>query len=217
MSSFSPASATFAGPTSIPVNAFTEACGGGSCIPQANTSQRLDPLADRLMYRLAYRNLGTHESLVVNHSVFVRGNRHNQVDGGRWYEIQNPNGSPTVAQQGTYSPDSSSRWMGSIAMNKFGDIALGYSTSSVNIHPAIRYTGRLAADTSGVMTLPETSIIEGGGSQTPNLNRWGDYSAMRIDPSDGCTFWYTTEYLKASGNFNWDTRIGSFKIIGSGC
>jgi len=214
---FTTGSSSFTGPTNIPVAPFTEACGGGSCIPQESTSQRLDSLADRLMYRLAYRNLGTHESLVVNHSVFVSGNRRNQVDGERWYEIQNPNGTPIVAQDGTYSPDSNSRWMGSMAMNKFGDIALGYSVSSGSTHPAIRYTGRLAADTSGMMTLPETSIIEGGGSQTPNLNRWGDYSAMRIDPSDGCTFWYTTEYLKATGNFNWDTRIGSFKIVGSGC
>jgi hypothetical protein len=209
---------TFTGPTNIPVNAFSEACNGGSCIPQANTSEKLDSLGDRLMYRLAYRNFGTHESLVVNHSIFVSGNRHSQVDGVRWYEIQNPTATPTVAQDGTYSPsDGNSRWMGSIAMDHYGDIALGYSVSSGSIHPEIRYTGRLASDPASTMTLSEQDAFNGSGSQTSNLNRWGDYSAMRIDPADDCTFWYTQEYIPTNGTFNWHTRIVSFKINGSGC
>jgi hypothetical protein len=103
---------TFTGPINIPAAAFTEACSGGACIPQPSTSQKLDSLADRLMYRLAYRNRGGTESLLVNHSVFVSGHRHSQVDGVRWYEIRTPNATPTLFQQGTFSPDSTSRWMG---------------------------------------------------------------------------------------------------------
>jgi len=209
-----PTSSTFTGPTNIPVAAFSEACGGGACVPQSGTSEKLDSLGDRLMYRLAYRNFsGSHESLVVTHSVRVSGSKHSQVDGVRWYELRSPNATPTVFQQGTYSPDSNSRWMGSIAMDKLGDIALGYSVSSGAIHPAIRYTGRVPADALGTME-SENTIIQGNGSQTTGLNRWGDYSSMAIDPSDDCTFWYTNEYIQANGTFNWSTRIASFKFTG---
>jgi hypothetical protein len=212
-----PANSTLIGPTSLSVAAFSEACGGGTCVPQAGTRQQLDSLADRLMYRLAYRNFTTapaHESLVVNHSVRVSGGgKHSstEVDGVRWYEIRSPNGTPAVFQQGTYSPDSNSRWMGSIAMDKVGDIAIGYSVSSSQISPAIRFAVRVPADPAGTLE-PETSIFEGTGSQLRNLNRWGDYSSMVIDPVDDCTFWYTNEYLKSSGTFNWSTRLGSFKL-----
>ncbi len=202
-----PSNATFTGPTNIPVAAFSAACvGGGSCIPQLGTSQQLDSLADRLMYRLAYRNFGDHESLVVNHSVTAGASV-----GVRWYEVRSPNGTPTVFQQGTYAPDSSYRWMGSIAMDKVGNMAVGYSVSSGSMHPAIRFTGRTPSDPLGTMQA-ENSILDGNGSQTSGLNRWGDYSSMSVDPSDDCTFWYTNEYLKADGAFNWSTRIGSFKF-----
>ncbi len=209
-----PAKATLTGPTSIAVVSFTPACGGGGCITQPGTSQKLDSLADRLMYRLAYRKfIDGHEALVVNHSVKVSGTKNNQVVGVRWYEVRNPSGTPTVFQQSTFSPDSTSRWMGSIAMDKLGNIALGYSASSSSVFPSIRYTGRLATDALNVMQA-ESSILTGGGSQLPNLGRWGDYSAMTVDPVDDCTFWFTTEYLKASGTFNWSTRIASFKFPG---
>jgi hypothetical protein len=204
-----PGNSTFTGPTNIPVAAFTAACNGGACIPQPGTSQKLDSLADRLMYRLAYRNFGTYQSLVVNHSVSVGGRGKNQTAGVRWYELRNPNGTPTIFQQGTFSPDSTYRWMGSIAMDKLGDMALGYSASSSNVFPSIRYTGRLVTDALGTMQ-SENTIQAGAGSQLRNLNRWGDYSAMAIDPGNDCTFWYTTEYLKSSGTFNWSTRIASF-------
>lgn len=208
------ANTTLTGPTNIPVASFTPACGGGGCIPQPNTSQKLDSLADRLMYRLAYRRFADgHEALVVNHSVKVSGTKNNQVVGVRWYELRNPNGAPTVYQQGTFSPDSTSRWMGSIAMDKVGNIALGYSASSSSLFPSIRYTGRAPGDQLGQMQA-ESSIQTGGGSQLPNLGRWGDYSAMTVDPVDDCTFWFTTEYLKASGTFNWSSRIASFKFPG---
>jgi hypothetical protein len=201
------------GPTSIPVASFSQACGGGTCVPQPGTSNKLDSLADRLMYRLAYRKFADgHESLVVTHSVLVSGNKHSQVDGMRWYELRNPSaGTPTLFQQGTFSPDSNSRWMGSIAMDKNGDIALGYSVSSGSVFPSIRYTGRVPTDAAGTMEA-ENSIFAGSFSQTGTLHRWGDYSAMQVDPGDDCTFWYTNEYLPATGSFNWATRIASFKF-----
>jgi hypothetical protein len=209
------ANTTFTGPTNIPVAAFSPACGGGTCISQPSTGQRLDSLGDRLMYRLAYRNFVDHESLVVDHSVTVGKTRLSTNVGVRWYEIRNPNGTtpPAVYQQGTYAPDSTSRWMGSIAMDKKGNIALGYSASSGSVYPSIRYTGRLATDTLGTMEKEQT-IMAGGGSQLPKLSRWGDYSSMTVDPVDDCTFWYTNEYLKASGTWNWSTRIASFKFPG---
>ncbi|HLY62998.1 MAG TPA: VCBS domain-containing protein [Terriglobia bacterium] len=198
---------TFTGPTNVAVAAFSPACGGGTCIPQAGTSQTLDSLADRLMYRFAYRNFGDHESLVVNHSVTA-----GSSVGVRWYEIRTPNSTPTIFQQGTFAPDSKYRWMGSIAMDHSGDIAVGYSESSSSINPAIFYTGRVPSDASGTME-SENLIYAGPGSQSGgNLSRWGDYSSMSVDPTDDCTFWYTNEYLPYTGSFNWNTRIASFKF-----
>jgi hypothetical protein len=200
------ANSTFTGPTVIPVASFSAACnGGGTCIPQPGTTQKLDSLADRLMYRLAYRNFGDHEALVVNQSVTA-----GSSTGIRWYEIRSPNVTPTVFQQGTYAPDAAFRWMGSIAMDHVGDIAVGYSVSSSSINPSIRYTGRVPTEPLGSLE-SETPVIAGSGSQLPTLSRWGDYSAMTVDPVDDCTFWYTNEYLKTSGDFNWST---SFKFPG---
>jgi hypothetical protein len=201
-----PSNSTFTGPTSIPVAAFTEAGG----IPQPPGGSTLDSLGDRLMFRLAYRNFGDHEALVVTHSVVA-----GSVVGTRWYEIRSPNGTPTLFQQGTFAPDSTYRWMGSIAMDMAGDMALGYSASSTSVNPAVRYTGRTVGDPPGSME-SEASIIEGSGVQNGGLSRWGDYSAMSIDPIDDCTFWYTNEYEASTGSFNWSTRIGSFKFPNCG-
>ncbi len=207
-----PGNSTLTGPTNIPVAAFNEACGGGACVLQTGTTQKLDSLGDRLMYRLAYRHFKDgHESLVVNHSVQVGTSKKNPFSGVRWYEIRSPATTPTVFQQSTFSPDSTFRWMGSVAMDKLGDMAIGYSASSGSIHPAIRFTGRLASDALNTLAA-ESTIFDGTGSQTRNLNRWGDYSSMAIDPVDDCTFWYTTEYLAVNGTFNWHTRIASFKF-----
>jgi hypothetical protein len=206
------ANTTLTGPTAISVASFTRACPtSGSCVPQPGTTQQLDSLADRLMSRLAYRNFGDHESLVVNHSVGT-GFLGLGASAVRWYEIRSPNGTPTVYQQGTYAPDSTYRWMGSIAMDTAGDIALGYSASSSSVRPSIRYTGRLAGDTLGTMGQGEVILQAGTGSQLPSLGRWGDYSSMTVDPSDDCTFWYANEYLKADGDWNWSTQISSFKF-----
>jgi hypothetical protein len=205
-----PANSTFTGPTVIPVAAFTPLCNGGSCVPQPGTNQALDSLGDRLMYRLAYRNLGTHESLVVNHSVVA-----GSSGGVRWYELQNPNGTVTLAQQSTFAPDSNFRWMGSIGMDQAGNMAMGYSVSSSSVSPSVAFTGRLASDPANTMQA-ETTIVSGTGSQTGGLNRWGDYSAITIDPADDCTFWYTNEYMKTTGSFNWNTRIANFKFPNCG-
>jgi hypothetical protein len=204
------ANATVTGPIVLPVASFSEACGGGACIPQPNTSQRLDSLADRLMYRLAYRNFGDHESWVVSHSVTA-----GSSVGVRWYELGGPAAAPTIRQQGTYAPDGDYRWMGSAAMDHVGNLAVGYSVSNSNRFPSIAYATRAAGDTPGTLGA-ETLLKAGTGSQTATLERWGDYSSMTIDPVDDCTFWYSTEYLKGSGTFNWSTWIGSFKVAGCG-
>jgi hypothetical protein len=205
-----PANSTFTGPTVINVAAFSPLCSGGTCVPQPGTSNTLDSLADRLMYRLAYRNFGNHESLVVNHSVTA-----GSAGGVRWYEIQNPGGTPVVAQQSTFAPDSSYRWMGSIAMDQAGDIGLGYSVSSSSVSPSVRFTGRVPTDPASTMEA-EVNMVTGSGSESAGLTRWGDYSAMQVDPVDDCTFWYTQEYMKTTGTFNWNTRIASFKFPGCG-
>ena len=218
-----PSNSTFSPkPINIPVAAFTEACGGGICIPQPGTTELLDSLGDRLMYRLAYRNFGDHESLVVNHTVTA-----GSSVGVRWYEIrnlsscipQNPGScdpKSCIYQQKTFAPDAKFRWMGSAAMDKAGDIAIGYSVSSSNIHPSIYFTGRVSTDSCNTLE-GEQSVVSNpptgpaGGSQL-KLSNWGDYSSMSIDPVDDCTFWYTTEYLPAPGKYNWSTRIASFKF-----
>jgi hypothetical protein len=204
-----PANSTFTGPTDLTVASYSTACGGGTCIPQGGTSQQLDSLGDRIMYRLAYRNFGDHESLVTDQSVTA-----GSSTGIRWYEFRMSGGNPAVFQQGTYAPDSTFRWMGSIAMDHVGNIALGYSQSSASTHPSIRFTGRAPGDPAGTMTQAETTVITGGGSQTGSLSRWGDYTSIQVDPSDDCTFWYTNEYIPSNGSFNWNTRLASFQLPG---
>jgi hypothetical protein len=199
-----PANATFTGPTAITVPAYTEAC--DQCIPQ-NGGELLDSLSDRLMYRAAYRNFGTHESIVVNHAVTA-----GTSVGLRWYELRGVTTTPTVYQSGTFAPDGDYRWMGSAAMDQSGNIAIGYTVSSSAIKPQIRYTGRLAGDPLGQMTQGEGTIINGGGAQTNTYHRWGDYSSMSVDPVDDCTFWHANEYIPSNGSFNWKTRIASFTL-----
>jgi hypothetical protein len=206
-----PANSTFTGPTTLATNAFTQACNGGVCIPQSGTRTKLDSLGDRLDFRAAYRAFSDHQSIVLSHSVTA-----GSSTGVRWYEVRiSSTNVPSLFQQGTYAPDSSFRWMPSIAMDNVGDIAVGFSVSSGSLHPQIHYTGRLVSDAPGTMSQGEGTIIDGAGSQTSRLTRWGDYSAMNVDPTDNCTFWYTSEYLPANGSFNWKTRIASFKF--SGC
>lgn len=212
-----PANSTLTGPTAIAVASFNAGCSGGTCVPQTGTSQKLDSLADRLMYRLAYRQFPTYGALVVNHTVAVTNKPRTGQTGVRWYELRVDNaGTPSLFQQGTFTNGSGTgdglyRWMGSAAMDKAGNIALGYSVSSGAMRPSIRFTGRGPADALGSLG-PEFSIQTGVGSQTTGLSRWGDYASLSVDPDDDCTFWFTTEYLKTSGTFNWSTRVGSFKL-----
>jgi hypothetical protein len=172
-------------------------------IPQPGTSVRLDALSQMLMYRLAYRNFGTHESMVANHTVNVGGNR----AGIKWYEFRKQGtGDWSIYQQGVYAPnDDLHRWMGSIAINAEGTIALGYSVSGNDHSPSIRYTGRPADAPPGEMTYQEIEAYTGTGAQT-GFSRWGDYSKLIVDPSDDTTFWFTTEYVRGG----WKTRVISF-------
>jgi hypothetical protein len=206
------ANTTFTGPSAIPVSSYAAACGGGTCVPQGGTNRTLDSLADRAMYRLAYRMFADgHDALVLNHSVQTGNNKRTKVGGVRWYEIRNANTTPVVYQESTYQPDSTWRWMGSAAMDKQGNMAVAYSASSGDLKPSIRYATRLASDPLNTLS-NETTIIQGTGSQTGKLSRWGDYSHLSVDPVDDCTFWFASEYLKTDGTFNWSTRIASFKI-----
>jgi hypothetical protein len=219
-----PPNSTFMLTNTIPVAAFNSIlglCGGTrACIPQPGTTSKIDHLGyrQRPLFRLAYRNFGTHESLVTNQSVSGGTGPNGEVSGIRWWELRSPNSSPVIFQQGTYAPgitDGIHRWMGSIAMDAQGNIALGYSASNGSnpaVFPSVSYTGRLATDPLGTLPLGEGSIITGTGSLTTTLNRWGDYTSLVTDPVDDMTFWYVNEWVPATSSVGWQLRIGSFKL-----
>ena len=206
-----PALSSFTRAAKLPTEPFdSDMCSyARNCIPQPGTTSKVDAMTDRLMYRLQYRNFGSHESLVVNHTVDADSTDHAGV---RWYEIRNPATAPVIHQQGTYAPDTDHRWMGSAAMDSAGNLALGFSVSGTVTFPSIRYTGRLANDPLNLMTLGEADLIVGSGSQLHASGRWGDYSSLVVDPVDDCTFWYTQEYYAATSEAGWQTRIGSFSL-----
>ena len=193
---------------------------GRDCLPEPGVrdgSRFLDVLSirQRPTWRLAYRNFGTYEALVTSGSVQALPN----IAGMRWYEIRRNNiGQFSLFQQGTYAGDGVDRWMGSIAMDHRGNVALGYSVvNGTDIFPGIRYTGRRASDPLGQMTLGEGTIIDGTGVQITTNSRWGDYTSMNVDPNDDCTFWYVNEYYQVSGIIGvntapWQTRVASFKL-----
>jgi hypothetical protein len=194
---------------------FTELCPTTrACVPQSGQSSgsNLDGIGDRLMFRVTTRFIGGHESTVGNFTVNSGG-----VAGVRWFELRNVTTGPvSVFQESTYQPDSTWRWMGSAAMDQAGDIAVGFSASSSSIFPQIRYAARLAGDPLNTLAQGEATLHAGTGSQNGTSNRWGDYSALTVDPVDDCTFWYTQEYYQTTGQFNWRTRIGSFKLTACG-
>jgi N-acetylneuraminic acid mutarotase len=178
-----------------------------SLVPQLG-GDGLDSLGDRGMFRSAYRNFGDHEALVGNMTVASGG-----VAGVRWFELNNAtNGTPSFVQQSTWQPDSTWRWMGSVAMDHSGDLAVGYSASDATIFPQIRYAGRLVDDPPNTLAQGEATLFNGTGSQLDTFSRWGDYSDMTVDPVDDCTFWYTQEYYETTSAFNWRTRIGKFRF-----
>ncbi len=204
-----PANTTFTLIGSPAAAGFTTLCPSTrACVPQLAPQASLDGIGDRLMFRLAYRKFSDgHEAVVGNYSVSAGG-----VAGVRWFELRAVTTAPVVFQQSTYQPDTTWRWMGSAAMDQLGDLAIGFNASSSAIHPEIRYAGRLANDPVNTLAQGETTLIAGAGSQgSGNGNRWGDYSAMTVDPVDDCTFWYTQEYYATNGG-SWRTRIGSFKF-----
>jgi hypothetical protein len=206
-------------PTGLP--AFVGLCNFGSsgCIPQLGVSTGsggLDSLGDRLMFRLVLRRTVNPANVPVNHWLVS----HAIVNGGtgaqRWYEFRSPNNNLTALstyQGGTFAPDAIYRFMGSLAMDKAGNIAMGYSRSSSTQHPDVYYTGRAPADALGTMQ-GEAAIVDqtvATGSQPDTSHRWGDYSSMTID-LDGCTFWYTQEYYTVTTRFDWSTRVASLKF-----
>ncbi len=194
-----PANSTFTVVNDLDVASYNPNLNG---VPQPGTTTRLDDLGVMLMFRLQYRNFGTYQTLVANHTVNAGSGR----TGVRWYELRKETDDWYIYQQGTYAPaDGQYRWMGSIAMNGNGDIALGYSLASASKYPSVYYVGRRADAPLGEMNLAEVEIIGGTGSQS-GIERWGDYSCLSVDPSDDSTFWFTTEYMRSS----WKTRIASF-------
>jgi hypothetical protein len=204
-----PAASTFSGPTLVEVAGYNEICARATtvaCIPEPPPGEKVDGLADRVMFRLAYRNFGDHEALVVNHTV-----EGGPLGGVRWYEIRNPGGTPTVFQQGTIVDPSTDFWLGSIAMDRVGNIALGFNAMSRDQFSSVYVAGRTPADPLGTMFGPLVLAL-GAGVQFSSFKRWGDYSSMTVDPKDDCTFWYTQEYYIATGSFNWATRVGAFKF-----
>ena len=149
---------------------------------------------------------------MVSHSVQQPGAATDGPAAVRWYEVRNPAGTPFVYQQGNHMPDTNSRWMGSVAMDAMGNLALGYSVTGPATPPGVRYTGRMRSEPLGRLEAEEV-IVNGGGVQVDTVGRWGDYSAMTVDPVGDCAFWYTQQYIAATGAFDWRSRIADFKFI----
>lgn len=212
-----PAHSTFVLADTLAVTPYTyTVCGffRPSCIPQPDTSRRVDALSEWPMWPLAYRTVGEHETMVANFTINVG----NQRAGIRWFELRRGAGGWAIYQEGTHAPGAQHRWMASIGVDGLGNIALGYSTvlksnnPSTAVYPSLAYATRLATDPLNTLQ-DEAVLVAGSGSQTGS-SRWGDYSAMTVDPSDDCTFWYTGEYYAATSSKSWRTRIGTFKVPG---
>jgi hypothetical protein len=204
-------------PQEIAVPHFDYPCVEGdrtvSCVSQPNSSsQKLDALGDRLMFRLPYRNVGDQEVLLMNHTI-----KAGDSTGIRWYELSGLRGTPRIVQEGTFAPkDGLFRWIGSIAMDKNENMLLEYDVSGNNVFPSIRYTGRKKDDPKGVMR-DEQLLVAGQGSQVSTVSdyitdRWGDYSSVSLDPRDDCTFWFTSQYQETTDTYRWNTVISSVRF-----
>ncbi len=205
-----PAKTRVTGPEKIAVAPYRYLCGGQltNCVPQPDSERRLDAQGDKIMARLVYRRLRDRESLVAVHSV----NTSAGGGGVRWYEFRvDKDRRVSVHQQGTYAPDQFFRWMASPAIDRMGNIGIGYSVGGTPHFAGQRFAGRLATDPPGVLTLRETVLVEGEAAQ--NAMRWEDYSQTAIDPSDDCTIWYVGDYLR-KGASNYSSRIGAFRMPG---
>jgi len=208
-----PAKTRIVGPQRIAVAPYHYLCGGQltNCVPQPGTDRRLDAQGDKIMARVVYRRLGQRESIVAVHSVDTA------LGGGgvRWYEFRlDRQRVPRLFQQGTYAPDTFYRWMASPAMDRLGNIGIGYSFGGTPHFPGQRFAARLADDSSGMLTLREAILAEGEASQT-NTMRWEDYTQTAVDPSDDCTIWYVGDYLKKDAT-TYSSRIGAFRMPGCG-
>ncbi len=206
-----PANTRLAGPQKVAVAPYHYLCDGQltSCVRQPGTAQHLDAQGDKIMARLVYRNVDGRESIVAVHSVATA------VGGGgvRWYEFTvSPDRTLALRQQGTYAPDSFYRWMASPAIDRRGNIGIGYSFGGTPHFPGQRFAARRAGDPPGVLTLREAVLALGEAAQT-NTMRWEDYSQTAIDPSDDCTIWYVGDYLKKDAT-SYSTRIGAFRLPG---
>jgi hypothetical protein len=188
-------------------------CGGQltSCVPQPGVERRLDAQGDKIMARLVYRRFATHEALVAVHSV------NTEAGGGgvRWYELRvAPDRALTIHQQGTFAPDSQFRWMASPAIDRLGNIGIGYSFGGATHFPGQRFAGRTPSQPLGMLGSREAILVDGAASQTTTL-RWEDYTQTAIDPTDDCTIWYVGDYLRA-GDTQYSSRIGAFRMPGCG-
>jgi hypothetical protein len=207
-----PANTKLIGPMKIAVAPYQYLCGGQltNCVPQPGSASRLDAQGDKIMARVVYRKVNGHESLVAVHSV----NTSAGGGGVRWYEFRlDKNRNPKLYQQGTYAPDKFYRWMASPAMDRFGNIGIGYSFGGTPNFAGQRFTGRLSNDPLGQLTLSEIVLAEGEAAQ--NVMRWEDYTQTAIDPSDDCTIWYVGDYLKKDAA-SYSSRIGAFRLRGCG-
>jgi hypothetical protein len=205
-----PANTKLDGPFPIAVAPYQYLCGGQltNCVPQPGTETRLDAQGDKIMSRLVYRKWQGKESIVAVHSV----NTAAKGGGVRWYEFRlDKSRAPKLFQQGTYAPNGSYRWMASPAIDRNGNIGIGYSFGGTPDFPGQRFAGRLATDPPGKLTLKETVLVEGEGVQ--NVMRWQDYTQTAVDPSDDCTIWYVGDYMKKGSNL-YTTRIGAFRMPG---
>ena len=199
------------GPEKISVAPYHYLCNGqlSNCVPQPGADRRLDAQGDKIMARLVYRNVDGRESIVAVHSV----NTEAAAGGVRWYEFRiDKDRRVTLHQQGTYAPDGFYRWMASPAIDKFGNIGIGYSFGGTPHFAGQRFAGRLPSDTPGVLSLGEAILVEGEAAQT-NTNRWEDYTQTAVDPSDDCTIWYVGDYYKKDAT-TYSTRIGAFRMPG---
>jgi hypothetical protein len=203
-----PANTKLAGPFKIPVAPYHYLCDGQltHCVPQPDTLRRLDAQGDKLMNRVIYRRIGNVESIVAQHSV-------NTTRGGgvRWYEFRlDGQRTPKLFQQGTFAPDSGFRWMASAGMDGQGNIGIGYSFGGTPHYAGQRFAARLASDPKGTLGFRESVLVEGQAAQANTL-RWEDYTALAMDPSDDCTFWYVGDYVK-KGAASYSTRIGAWRV-----
>jgi hypothetical protein len=218
-----PRRTTVTGPQVVPVAPYHYLCGGQltECVPQPGATRRLDSQGDKLMARVVYRRIGNRESIVAAHSI----NTAAGAGGVRWYEFTVPAGtrrwfefwkktdrSVALAQQGTYAPDNSYRWMPSPAIDRAGNIGIGYSFGSATQFAGQRFAGRVPGDPPGVLTLREAILVEGEAAQTNTL-RWEDYAQTAVDPVDDCTIWYVGDYFKKDAT-SYSSRIGAFRMPG---